>query len=178
MCATCRRIWRRLWGHWFSVLPLASCPLPVARCPLLLVDLFPVLVRVLLRSVPCQTDLRPFIVCHRTDHSNTLVVGLGCCSLLVTVNQTVVVVLLLATTPVERVTSNYYIEQGERCERIDEKIVARRGPPAQDDYYLARVFAEIFCSDMSRRPSKVNNELMHCRGEVQSQIKPPALQIQ
>ena len=57
------------------------------------------------------------------------------------------------------VPSTYHIHQGKRCERVDEKIVARRGPPTLDDYYLARVFAEIFCSDMSRRPSKVNNEI-------------------
>jgi hypothetical protein len=68
-----------------------------------------------------------------------------------------------------RVPSIYYIHQGERCERVDEKIVARRGPPTQDNYHLPRVFAEIFCSDMSRRPSKVNKDTMHCKGEVQSQ---------
>ena len=45
-----------------------------------------------------------------------------------------------------RVPSNYHIEQGKRCERVDEKIVAKRGPPIQDNYYLTRVFAEIFAA--------------------------------
>ncbi len=67
-----------------------------------------------------------------------------------------------------RVPSNYHIHQGERCERVDEKIVARRGPPTLDNYCLPRVFAEIFCSDMSRRPSKVNNDTMHCHRGVHS----------
>jgi hypothetical protein len=32
----------------------------------------------------------------------------------------------------------------------------------------SRVFVEYFCSDMSHRPSKVNNENMHCRGLLKS----------
>jgi hypothetical protein len=35
------------------------------------------------------------------------------------------------------------------------------------------VFAEIFCSDMSRRPSKVNNEVKHCHRGVQSHVVYP-----
>ena len=75
--------------------------------------------------------------------------------------------LTFPTINLHRVPSTYYIHQGERCERVDEKIVARRGPPTLDNYYLARVFAEIFCSDMSRRLSKVNNDTMHCHRGVE-----------
>ena len=49
----------------------------------------------------------------------------------------------LSTFNPARVPSNYHIKQGERCERVDEKIVARRGKPAQDNRYLTRVFAQI-----------------------------------
>ena len=70
--------------------------------------------------------------------------------------------LTFPTINLHRVPSTYYIHQGERCERVDEKIVARRGPPTLDNYYPPRVFAEIFYSDMSRRPSKINNEVKHC----------------
>jgi hypothetical protein len=37
--------------------------------------------------------------------------------------------------------------------------------------HSSRVFAEYFFSDMSHRPSKANNENMHCHGLLKSQSK-------
>ena len=54
-------------------------------------------------------------------------------------------------------------------ERIDAKTAARCSPPATDDYYLARMYMASFFSDMSRRPSKLNKDTMHCHRGVKNQ---------
>ena len=48
-----------------------------------------------------------------------------------------------------------------RCKNVQQG--ARN--QSTDNYYLyPRVFAEQFCSDMTRRPTRVNKEQKHCHG--------------
>jgi hypothetical protein len=61
-----------------------------------------------------------------------------------------------------RVPSTTVSTRVKRWERIDGKTVARRGKPIQSFYTIQSRVRVSFYSDMSRRPSKVNNEEMLC----------------
>ena len=76
--------------------------------------------------------------------------------------------LMAVTTNAAKRALTTMVIRVKRWERIDAKTVARCGPPTQDDYSLARMYMTSFFSDMSRRPSKVNNEAMHCQRGVQN----------
>ena len=48
-----------------------------------------------------------------------------------------------------------------RCRNVQQ---GARNQSTDNCYLYPRVFAEHLCSDMTRRPTKVNKEEMHCHG--------------